>query len=164
MEQEAIVAFHIAYQNKNKISSYVPSNNSTGYKSITCLDWLFTGFGLVIGFIGHLQNVTTSNYRAIANSHSLQFTTARIRSSQSTVSSPVVAWWRIQQYSLLPYPRSYRLATVTQLTYCSNCRLSTNWLSPTLLLITFHHGRTENTVSLLLFPIVAVMFVCKAVT
>jgi hypothetical protein len=32
---------------------------------------------LVIGFIEHLQIVTTSNYSAIANSHTLQFTTAR---------------------------------------------------------------------------------------
>jgi hypothetical protein len=35
------------------------------------------GFGLVNGFTGHLQMVTTSNYSTIANSHTLQFTTAR---------------------------------------------------------------------------------------
>jgi hypothetical protein len=46
-------------------------------------------FGLVIGFIEHLQIVTTSNYSAIASSHTLQFTTARTESSQSAVSSPV---------------------------------------------------------------------------
>jgi hypothetical protein len=34
-----------------------------------------TGFGLVIGFIDYLQIVTTSNFSAIANSHTLQFTT-----------------------------------------------------------------------------------------
>jgi hypothetical protein len=47
------------------------------------------GFGLVIGFIEHLQIVTTSNYSGIVNSHALQFTAARSKSSQSAVSSPV---------------------------------------------------------------------------
>jgi hypothetical protein len=41
-------------------------------------EWLQTGFGLVIGFIDLLQNVATSNYTAIANSHSQQFTTAAL--------------------------------------------------------------------------------------
>jgi hypothetical protein len=45
------------------------------------------GFGLVIGFIEHLQNVTTSIYSNVTNSHTLQFSTARIKSSQSAVSS-----------------------------------------------------------------------------
>jgi hypothetical protein len=40
----------------------------------------------------HLQIVTIRNYGAISNTHTLQFTTARIKSSQSAVSSPVVAW------------------------------------------------------------------------
>jgi hypothetical protein len=50
------------------------------------------GFGLVIGIIEHLQIVTTSNYSAIANLHNQLFTTARTKSSQSAVSSPVVSW------------------------------------------------------------------------
>jgi hypothetical protein len=50
------------------------------------------GFGLVIGFTELLQNVTTSKYSAVANSHTLQFTTARTKYSQSAVSSSVVAW------------------------------------------------------------------------
>jgi hypothetical protein len=50
------------------------------------------GFGLVIGFIEHLQIVTTSNYSAIDNLHNLQFTTACTKSPQSAVSSPVVVW------------------------------------------------------------------------
>jgi hypothetical protein len=50
------------------------------------------GFGLAVGFIDCLQIVTTSNYSAITNSHTLQFATARTESSQSAVSSPVVAW------------------------------------------------------------------------
>jgi hypothetical protein len=48
------------------------------------------GFGLVIGVTDHLQIVTTSNCSAIANSHTLQFTTARTKSSQSAVPSPAV--------------------------------------------------------------------------
>jgi hypothetical protein len=50
------------------------------------------GFGLVIEYTDHLQIVTTSNYSAITNPHTMQFTTACTKSSQSAVSSPVVAW------------------------------------------------------------------------
>jgi hypothetical protein len=53
---------------------------------------IIDGFGLVIGFTKYLQIVTTSNYSAVANSHTLQFTTARTKSSQPAVFSPVVAW------------------------------------------------------------------------
>jgi hypothetical protein len=42
---------------------------------------LYTGFGLRIGFIDHLQIVITSNYSAIANSHTPQFTVASTKSS-----------------------------------------------------------------------------------
>jgi hypothetical protein len=37
------------------------------------IEWLSTGFGLVIGFTENLQIVTRSNYSAIANSHIVQF-------------------------------------------------------------------------------------------
>jgi hypothetical protein len=43
------------------------------------------GFGLVIGFIVHLQIVTASIYSTIANSHTLQFSTACTKFSQSAV-------------------------------------------------------------------------------
>jgi hypothetical protein len=48
--------------------------------------------GILIGnrIFENLQIVTTSNYSATANSHTLQFTTACIKSSQSAVSSLVV--------------------------------------------------------------------------
>jgi hypothetical protein len=49
------------------------------------------GFALVTGFIEHLQIVTTRNHSGITNSHTLQFATAYTKSSQSAVSSPVVA-------------------------------------------------------------------------
>jgi hypothetical protein len=49
------------------------------------------GFGLVIGFVDHLQIVTKSNCNTIVNSHTLKFTTAPTKTSQSAVSSPVVA-------------------------------------------------------------------------
>jgi hypothetical protein len=55
-------------------------------------EWLQMGVGLVIGFVEHLQNVTTSNYSAIANSRSQQFIIARTKSSQSAESSPIVVW------------------------------------------------------------------------
>jgi hypothetical protein len=38
---------------------------------LECNYRLLTGFGLVIGFTEHLQIVITSNYNAIANSHTL---------------------------------------------------------------------------------------------
>jgi hypothetical protein len=46
----------------------------------------------MIGSIGLVKLVTTINYSVIADSYTLQFITARIKSSQSAVSSPVVAW------------------------------------------------------------------------
>jgi hypothetical protein len=55
-------------------------------------EWLATGFALVIGFIDHLQIVTTSNCSANANSHTLQFTTAHAKSLYSAVYSSVIAW------------------------------------------------------------------------
>jgi hypothetical protein len=46
-----------------------------------------TVFGLVTRFIEHLytQLVSTSNYSAITDPHTLQFATARTKSSQSAV-------------------------------------------------------------------------------
>jgi hypothetical protein len=61
------------------------------------------GFGLVVGFIEHLQILTTSNYSAIAISHTLQFTTARTKSPQSAVfTSGGNTGDRSQQCPLLP--------------------------------------------------------------
>jgi hypothetical protein len=50
-----------------------------------------------------LKLVTTSNYSDIANLHTLHFTTARTKSSQSAVSSPVVAWQSSQRPKFLGF-------------------------------------------------------------
>jgi hypothetical protein len=62
------------------------SSRRTIIYSVTCW-WLDTWVGLVIGFIEHSWIVTTSNYSAIANSRTLQFTTARIKSSMFVFTS-----------------------------------------------------------------------------
>jgi hypothetical protein len=43
------------------------------------------GCGPVTGFIDHLQIVTTSNYNTISDSHTLQFTAAHTKASQSAL-------------------------------------------------------------------------------
>jgi hypothetical protein len=50
---------------------------------------------MVIGFTELLQNVTINNYSANANSHTLLFTTACMKSSQSAISSLVAAWYEL---------------------------------------------------------------------
>jgi hypothetical protein len=88
---------------------------------------------------------------ALSLIHTLQFATARTKSLQFSMSSPIVDWWRIQQCPLLLCSNSYRLATVPQLTHCSNCRFSNNLLNYRLvLLITSQHGprRKHSSVAL----------------
>jgi hypothetical protein len=57
---------------------------------ITCM----SDCRLIIGFIDHfnIPLVTTLNYSAIADLHTLQFTTAYAKTFQSAVSSTVVPW------------------------------------------------------------------------
>jgi hypothetical protein len=52
------------------------------------------GFGLVIRFIKHSQNVTTNNYDSVTELHTpkITVTAAHIKSSQSSVA---VAWYRL---------------------------------------------------------------------
>jgi hypothetical protein len=50
------------------------------------------GFGFVTGFTEHLQILTTSNHSTVSDSHVQKFTAAHTKSSQSAVSSPVIAW------------------------------------------------------------------------
>jgi superfamily I DNA and RNA helicase len=80
------------------VSPLISNDRSFAYKEMMfrrychVYERLYTEFGLVVGFTEHLQNVITNNYSAIANSHTLQLTTARTKSSQSAVSSLVVVW------------------------------------------------------------------------
>jgi hypothetical protein len=52
------------------------------------------GFGLEIEFIDYIDTrlVTTLNYSAVANLHTLQITTAHAKSFQFAMSSPFVPW------------------------------------------------------------------------
>jgi hypothetical protein len=55
-------------------------------------------FGVEIGFIDYFNALmTTFNYSAIPDLHTLQITTSHAKSFQSALSSPVVAWQRLQQ-------------------------------------------------------------------
>jgi hypothetical protein len=59
------------------------------------------GFGLEIGFIDHFNTrlMTTTNYSAIADLHTLQITTAHAKTFQSAESSPVVPWYQRRFFS-----------------------------------------------------------------
>jgi hypothetical protein len=50
-------------------------------------EWLLMGFGLEMGFIDLVQIITTSNYNAVTNLHTLQITTAHTKPSQSGFTS-----------------------------------------------------------------------------
>jgi hypothetical protein len=67
--------------------SWCDSNPTTSDTSYQVSEWILTWFGLEIGFIDHLQIVTTSNYNTIANLHTLQITTAHTKPSQSAFTS-----------------------------------------------------------------------------
>jgi hypothetical protein len=69
------------------------------------------GFVLVAGFTEHLQMVTTSNYSAIADSHTLQFTTAHTKPSQFVFTSRLLVTDPNNVLCLRPY----RLAIVSKL-------------------------------------------------
>jgi hypothetical protein len=67
-----------------------PLNIGYSVKCFHVYEWLQTGFGLVIGFIDHLQIITTSIYNTFTNFHTLQIAAAQ--SFQFAMSSPVVPW------------------------------------------------------------------------
>jgi hypothetical protein len=70
------------------------------------------GFGMVFGFIEHLQIVTTSNYKAVANSCTHLLTTAHTKFSQFVFTSRFLVTDTNNVLCLRPY----RLANVSQLT------------------------------------------------
>jgi hypothetical protein len=81
-------------------------------------EWLGTGFRLVIGFIEHLQIVTTRNYSAIAISH--------ICSSLQDVLHPLSLLCLHQWMFPAPGPTSLKASGhLTPTSYSSFCRLKT---------------------------------------
>jgi hypothetical protein len=140
----------------------------TSDTSCHVIDWLYTGFGLVIGFIEHLQNVTTNNYDSLNQLHTSKITatTAHVILLSLVCLHQSLPGDGSQQCPVLPQSHSYWLATVSQLTHCCNCQLSTNWLSLTALLVRSRHRlhrrhRSSVAVSSCCH---ANMLVCKAVT
>jgi hypothetical protein len=74
--------------NNNIFRIICASRTKAGFVNIhTFMGDCRPGFGLEILFIDHLQIVTTSNYIAITNFHTLQITTAHAKSFQSLVTS-----------------------------------------------------------------------------
>jgi hypothetical protein len=105
------------------------------------------GFLLVIGFIEHLQNVTTNNCNSLTElpTPKTTVTTTHIKSSQFAMSALAVAWWWIPT-----------MCSASMLTFfpADDC-LTTNSLLQLSCLQHLATDHTENTVPLLLFPIVA---------
>jgi hypothetical protein len=84
------------------------------------IQWLDTGFGLVIGFTGLLQFVTTINYNAIAISHSLHSSMARTKSSISSHARPGNGSQHCPLLPLLNVSGPRWLAALSHLTQDSN--------------------------------------------
>jgi hypothetical protein len=78
-----------------------------------------------IGLLGHLisqsqdRYLHTGQHKHIINAHTNIHVLSGVRTHDLTGD-------RSQQCLLLPCSRSYRMATVSQLTHSSKCRLSTN--------------------------------------
>jgi hypothetical protein len=124
--------------------TFKPFKNIITWFSVT-----IKGFGLVTGFIEHIQIVTTSIYSAIANSHTLW---SLLQDVLSLLSLPYLHQslpnHGCQQCPLLPCSSSYGLATVPQLipsllTAISRLPCNCSWSS----LYNLDTDRTENTAS-----------------
>jgi hypothetical protein len=123
------------------------------------------GFGLIIGFIEHLQIRTGSKCSAIRNSHTLQFTTACTKSSQTAVSSLIssafvltfttnfLLFWLPSQYST--QLSSHDLVITATPNCIASAQTAQKTLFPTVLLLLFHMASrgycsecVENTIPL----------------
>jgi hypothetical protein len=102
---------------------------STSAKPSYCLmsKWLQTLFILAVWFIDHLRVVTTSNYTAVANSHSLQFTATRTR---LCIRTHIPNNWRLCHHFTIPC-------------YCE-CRCKTQLFLDLPCLYHLRTDRTEN--------------------
>jgi hypothetical protein len=104
------------------------------------------GFGLVIGFIEHLQIVTTSKYIAIANLHSAIHCSTHL-SLLSVLCFHQFSGNGFQQWLLPPCSGSYRLATIPQLSTLDSINLTLlGWSSD----IALEWTQQKNTVPLLM--------------
>jgi hypothetical protein len=83
---------HDLYSSTNNIV------NDSDYRQV--LDWWLD----LLDSCVLIQLVTTIDYSAIADSHTLQFTTARTKSSQSAVSSLGTAWQRLLSFCVQRLP------------------------------------------------------------
>jgi hypothetical protein len=110
-------------------NEYIHRNNN-----ICSLVWV-TIAGILIG-IWIYCTLTTNNYRAIANSYTLQFSTSRLLSLLCLHQS--LPGYGSQQCPRVPSSRSYRLATAPQLSTLSSLQL--NSADSNCPLITLRHG------------------------
>jgi hypothetical protein len=80
---------------------------------------------MVTAIIWRLWTVTTGYYNGLTNSHTLQITTTQTKSSQFSFNSRcwVTALNNVVSSASVFTP----LPSVSQLTHCPNCRLSTNF-------------------------------------
>jgi hypothetical protein len=109
---------------------------------------------VVIGFIEHLQFITTSNYNAIANSHTLIFTTACTKSSQSAVFTYILCFCsHVPKFLLLclPSPESTELITRLAAFYSSLNYLKETYTQLFLVTQTLHRPLRERSFSVIFY-------------
>jgi hypothetical protein len=115
---------------------------------ITCISNYRRGLDWRLDLLTTLTRLmTTRNYIAITNLHNLQITTARAKSFQSAVSSPVVPWWRLLTLYVVQFPRWLYCRWLSTAPITSSLhRLPYNWPLSLLLasVITSRHGQRRK--------------------